>query len=36
MLGHDTLGHGALRHEEDLSKPATPNQFGHGGSMATA
>src|SRR5208282_1982195 len=28
-LGHHTLGHVALGHVDDLSKPATPNQFGY-------
>src|SRR3974377_345431 len=27
---------GTLGHDDDLSKPATPNQFGNGGSMQTA
>src|ERR1700719_2514770 len=27
-LGDDTLGHDTLGHNDDLSKPATPNQFG--------
>src|SRR6266404_7251932 len=27
-FGHDTLGHDTLGHINDLSKPATPNQFG--------
>ncbi len=26
--GYDTLGHATLGHDHDISKPATPNQFG--------